>query len=131
MKKILFGLLFLTFTFIGFSQTTQTLSTDDGNKTVTINSNGTSEINFSAEEWAQIKGSDQVASLVRVCIRIANRHQDCNGGIGFRCRIFDCPILPSENIGRSRIQPIEIVTTDAGVTVKFTNVVDWGYLSAN
>lgn len=129
MKKILFGLLFSVCTFIGFSQTTKVLPTDDGNKTVTINSNGTTDINFSTEEWAQITAANRIPEE-RICITIANRHQNCDGGVGFRCRIFDCPI-PPPTAARSRVQPATIVTTDAGVIVKFSNVIDWDYLIAN
>ena len=129
MKKILFGLLFSACTFTGFSQTTKVLPTDDGNKTVTINSNGTTDVNFSAAEWAEIIGINRVAEE-RICITIANRHQNCDGGVGFRCRIFDCPI-PPPTAARSRVQPVTVVTTDAGVIVKFSNVIDWDYLIAN
>jgi len=128
MKKLLFGLLFFGCTFFGFSQTTKVLSTDDGDKTVTINSDGTTDVNFSTAEWAQIMGANR-APDGRICITIANRHQDCDGGIGFRCRIFDCP--PPPTAARSRVQPVTIITTDAGVIVKFSNVVDWDYLMAN
>ena len=123
------GLLLSTCTFFGFSQTIKVLPTDDGNKTVTINSNLTTTVNFSSEEWAQITSTNLVPNE-RICITIANRHQNCDGGVGFRCRIFDCPI-PPPTAARSRVQPATIVTVDAGVIVTFSNSIDWDYLIAN
>ena len=70
--------------------------------------------------------------LVRVCIHIANRHEDCTGGLGFRCGIFDCPILPigKSSTGQERIQPANVQLVGSDVLVAFINSVDWYYLAS-
>ncbi len=131
MKKYILATLLIGLSFFGFGQTTKVLNTDDGSKMVTINADGTTSATFTTAEWATMSKVVPTSNLARVCIHIANRHEDCTGGLGFRCGIFDCPPPPSITTpaGQERIQPADIQLSGSDVLVTFLNSVDWDYLA--
>lgn len=154
MKKSLSCLPFLLFLFLILSCQKSThsnaeksfdLVTDEGIKSVTKNENGKSQIIFSKTEWSSIAGdlhlnnnSRQALSYkpAKVCITIASRKKECNGGIGFRCGIFDCsgddlePSVPG-NLSRKRIQPVRIIDDNGQIVMEFQDQIDWEWLSQN
>ncbi len=61
----------------------------------------------------------------QICITIAKKRRDCNGGVGFRCGVFECPLTipPIPVPSTSRVQPA-VATYQNGVFLIFVGPPD-------
>lgn len=128
------------------SKNTFDIQTDMGLKRVSNTQDGKAQIVFNQTEWSTIendlglnmnKRQTQSYEPMKICIRISSRKKDCNGGVGFRCGVFDCsiddlkPSTPTSGLSRERVQPVKITQEDGQVVMEFQNQLDWTWLSEN
>jgi hypothetical protein len=115
--------------------------TDDGSFSVYKDKGSNFDyIVFSISEWNSIMNGTSYTiteSLfpieITICINLASRRRNCNGGLGFRCGLTDCNDFaanPGNTDGRNknRIYGASYTRKDNTVILTFKEKVDWLWL---
>ncbi len=69
----------------------------------------------------------------QICITIAKKRRDCNGSVGFRCGVFDCPLTipPIPVPSTSRVQPAVATYQNGVFLITFNNPINWDFMEVN
>lgn len=90
---------FMCYNSVSAQKAYKTIKTDDGEMTVYLSPEKEQYLEFDVNQWNEMfkenkfgeKSGPFINIRIEICIRIASRKRDCDGGIGFRCKpLYPC-----------------------------------------
>lgn len=144
MKTVMLLLALIAGTTCWAQQKSHWIDTDEGPLLVQYNKEGLPFIDFDLKHWQEIfgtaakegEGTDILTvKVVSLCIKIASRKKNCEGGIGFRCfksakGCWDVyVIVRQEEAGRFVESKSELLLKENKVRMTFLQKVDWNHLA--
>lgn len=135
MKTLMFTMMLFASAFC-YAQKGKVINTEDGKRTVYVNSTGQEFIDFDIKEWNEIFPQNfidirVIGQTVRICVKIATRRSNCKSGIGFRCKDCNEELVISAEIERYEDAYYEVVPKENKVRLTFYRKIDWDALAKN